>query len=126
MSNDRSTPPSARVRKLGLLKAAASLLVIYLSGARGLTRLLDKLSDSPRSPIGQLPHRLFVFLMAAPYVALAIGLWELATGKPFRLLEFAWGRLKEWQQGLLSFLLLCLAIGLLLLVVHLITGAELF
>jgi hypothetical protein len=48
------------------------------------------------------------------------------TGKPFRVLESAWGRLKEWQQGLLSFLLLCLALGVLLLLLQWVSGGQLF
>jgi hypothetical protein len=76
--------------------------------------LLEQLWNDPR----RWPGQALLMAMTAPFVLCGIGVLELVTGKPLRLLESAWGRLKEWQQGLLSFLLLCLAIGVLLLLVH--------
>ena len=115
----------SRIRKLGLLKTVAGLVGIYLLWALGLIRLLERLLNRPRSWHTELSY-LLVFAMTAPFVGFFVGLCELVTGKPFRLLESRWGRLREWQQGVFSFLLLCLAIGLLLLLLHLVTGHEFF
>jgi len=115
-----------RTRSIGLIKASAGLAAVFLMWLLGLMRLLDRLMGAPRDSPSSDFGTLLTVAMCAPVVLFFVGLWELATGRPFRLLESAWGRLKEWQQGLLSFLLIMLALGILLLAIHWITGVEFF
>jgi len=122
---DQTTSTPARVRKGGLLKTAAGLVGIYLLWPLGLMGLLERLWNDHRTVSEWLSYPLLL-VMTVPFVAFCIGLCELAGGRPFRLLESVWGGLNEWLQGLLSFLLLCLALGVLLLLLHLVTGREMF
>ena len=117
---------SSRTRSIGLIKVSAGLAALFLMWLLGLMSLLDKLMGAPRDSPSSDFGTLLMAAMCAPVVLFFVGLWELATGKPFRLLESAWGRLKEWQQGLLSFLLVMLASGILFLAIHWITGAKFF
>src|SRR5262249_27781691 len=111
----------------GLLKTLGGTVTIYLLWPLGLMELLERLwnLDKPNSPMEALSY-LLLAAMTSPFVLFFVGLCELATGKRFRVLESAWRGLNEWLQGLFSFLLICLAIAVLLLLVHLITGHALF
>ena len=119
-------PLRGRARIIGLLKALGGAALSYALWPLGLIELLGRLMDAPQHSVSGRLGEILLAAMIVPVVLCFIGLWELVSGRPLRLLESSWGRLGEWQQGVLSFLLLCLALGVFLLVLHFAFGVELF
>ena len=112
-------PVSSKVRARGLLKAVSGLLLTYLLWPIGLMGLLERLTREPSGPISRLAGTLLVLPMSAPFVLFCIGVLEAITGTRFRHISSAWNQMNEWKQGLMSFLLLWLGIGLISLLLFL-------
>jgi short subunit dehydrogenase len=107
----------ARVRARGLLKALGGLVGIGSLWLLGLMRLLGRLTKDqhPSEAAG-----LLAMVMSVPFVFFCIAVIETLTGRPFRRLSSAWDQMSEWRQGVFSFLLFCLGIGIVGLILYLV------
>ena len=91
---------------------------IYLLFRLGLKDLLVRLTNEPRGSLSSLAVRLLAGLLSVPFVLFCVGVLELTTGRPFRRLASAWNQINEWKQGVLSFLLLWVGIGIVCLILY--------
>jgi hypothetical protein len=99
-----------------LFEALGGLIGTYLLWPLGLMQLLGKLAgeEGTNKVAGVL-----AMVLGVPFVLFCVGMVELVTGRPFRQLSSSWNQMNEWKQGLMSFLLLCLGIGLVGLLLYL-------
>jgi hypothetical protein len=109
----------ASVRTRGLAKVAGGLAGTWLLWPLGLMRLLEQLVAEPANWLSRATGYVLAFLLSAPVVFFFVGCVELIGGKPMRRLASSWSGLTAWKQGLLSFLLLWLGMGLVALVLYL-------
>jgi hypothetical protein len=92
------------------MKALGGFVAICLLWSLGLMGLLERLG--PRSLVGYA----LLLVLAAPVVLFFVGTVEAIMGKRFRCISSAWDQMDEWKQGLLWFLLVASAIGVIALI----------
>lgn len=112
-------PVSGGVRRKGLLKVIGGLVAAYLLWPLGLMGLLERLTREHAELLPALAGYALVGVLSAPFVLFCVGVLETITGTRFRHISSAWNQMNEWKQGMLSFLLLWLGIGLIALLLWL-------